>query len=460
MGLSALTSKTRVLERPGAAPVLSFQRARLEIVRGPDKGRAFSIDRPALSVGSDPRCDLVLGDPAVSAVHFELRVDGEGCLLRDPGSTNGTSVDGYRAREIYLRHGAEIVAGETTLRFLVDPDEVELALSSKTNLGDLLGHSLPMRAAFAILERAAPTDATVLISGESGTGKELAARALHQLSQRRDGPFLVFDCGAAAPSLIESQLFGHARGAFTGAGEVRLGVFEEAQGGTLVLDEIGELPLELQPKLLRAVEARTITRLGETQPRSIDVRLVASTHRNLEEEVRAGRFRQDLYYRLSVLTVRLPALRERLEEIPRLVRHFMSRLRPDQAPAIPPAILEVLMSYTWPGNVRELRNVAERMLILPDLDPSSVLPAAQSVSSSSVLPAVQLASPSSAASLAVPHDVPFHEAKQQWTERFEREYLARLLEKHGGNVTEVARASGLSRQSCYRLIEKFGLRGT
>jgi DNA-binding NtrC family response regulator len=301
-----------------------------------------------------------------------------------------------------------------------------------------------------VLEGAAKTDATLLITGESGTGKELAAQAVHERSNRRDGPFVVLDCGAASASLIESQLFGHARGAFTGALEARAGVFEAADTGTLVLDEIGELPLDLQPKLLRAVETKVVQRLGETKPRSVDVRFVACTNRNLEEEVRSGRFRQDLLYRLSVITVRLPALRERKEELPRLVRHFLSTMTSvaNTTPELSPQVMQLLLSHDWPGNVRELRNFAERFLALPGADPAMLLPRAES----------DEATDPDRPFLASVTKLPFHEAKRRWTDHFEKAYLMELFELEKGNVSAVARAAGLSRQSCYRLMLKHGIR--
>lgn len=416
----------------------------LEVIEGPDAGRNVEVAGETITVGTGDANHLVLSDPAVSSRHFEIGVTDSGHLLRDLGSTNGTMVDGYRVGAVYLPDDAEVVVGRTRLRYRVLERELEIALTARTNFGQLLGHSVAMRAAFAVLERAARSDATVLILGESGTGKELAARGVHESSPRKDGPFVVFDCGAAAPTLVESQLFGHARGAFTGAHEARAGVFEEANGGTLVLDELGELPLELQPKLLRVLESRTLQRVGEAKPRSVDVRFVACTNRNLEEEVRAGRFRQDLFYRLSVISVRLPPLRERKEEIPRLIRHFASKLRIDDPPDIPPSLAAMLRNHDWPGNVRELRNFVERWVVLGDVDPTAL-----SLPQGTPTPSEEL-----------PIDLPFHEAKQRWTEQLERAYLTRLLAAHGDNISEAARAAGLSRQSCYRLMEKHGLRGT
>ena len=435
---------TRLLTRAGNDPVLMLRPARLEVLEGPDKGLVADVRESVVRVGTSERCDVVLTDPAVSTNHFEISVMSTGRVLRDLGSTNGTTVDRYRVGEVHLPAEAEIAAGETRIGFRVMPEEVEVALTSRTNFGQLLGHSAPMRAAFAVLERAAKAEVTVLVLGESGTGKELAARALHEGSSRKDGPYVVFDCGAAAQTLLESQLFGHARGAFTGAVDARAGVFEEANGGTLVLDEIGELPLALQPKLLRALEARTVQRVGETKTRTVDARFVACTNRNLQEEVKAGRFRQDLFFRLSVVSVRLPPLRERKEEIPRLVRHFMSQLRVQDPPELSASLLTMLTNHTWPGNVRELRNFVERFVVLRDLDPGGLLEEQDA----------------DAPRESIPVHLPFHEAKQQWTDRLERVYLTQLLSAHGQNISEAARAAGLSRQSCYRLMEKHGLRGT
>jgi DNA-binding NtrC family response regulator len=446
---------TRIIERPGQDPVLVVRRSTLTVTRGPDKGRTVELDegRP-LTVGSDGAlCDLALTDPAVSSRHFSIEPDSAGFLLRDRESTNGTRVDGYRVAGIYLPRGAQIDAGDTRLKFAAAKEEVELPLSSKTRLGELLGHSDTMRRVFAIIERVAATDTTILIEGESGTGKELAARALHDASPRRDaGMFVAVDCGALPATLIESELFGHAKGAFTGADSAKVGLFEEASGGTLFLDEVGELPLDLQPKLLRALETRSVRRLGEAAPRPVDVRLLAATNRKLNHEVASKRFREDLFFRLSVIRVRMPPLRERREEIPRLVAHFTTLLGHDPATApMPETIRELLLDYRWPGNVRELRNVVERLVLLPGMQPDFYLDpdpdgatGAKSDDDDGARPQVSL-------------ELPFHEGKRQWTERYEREYLGRSLRRCNGNISELARVSGLSRQSCHRLLKRHGL---
>jgi DNA-binding NtrC family response regulator len=436
-------SGTRILRDPTGAPSLHVRRSRLRVIAGPDRGRELELGGNAVVVGTDPANDLVLTDPSISARHFVLSPGESGLALRDLGSTNGTNVDGYRVGQIFLQETARISAGETKLELEPLDGEIAIPLSRSTNFGDLLGHSPGMRAAFAVLEAAAKSDVTLLVLGESGTGKELAARAIHERSARREGPYVVFDAGASSPTLVESQLFGHTRGAFTGATASREGCFEAADGGTLVLDEIGELPIELQPKLLRAIEQKCVVRLGESQERTCDVRFVACTNKNLEEEVRTGRFREDLYFRLNVVTVRLPPLRERKEEIPRLVRLFVCRVAGDAAPELPASTLRMLETHDWPGNVRELRNFAERWLALPG-SPASAL-----------LTPSRVGDGPSGVTRSVPG--PYHEAKERCLDEFERAYLDALLATCDGNVSEAARVAGLSRQSCYRLINKHGL---
>jgi len=440
---------TRLIDRGSDGRVLMVRRATLSVARGSDKGQSIAIEAAPLVVGSDPRCDLVLQDSSVSARHFVIEPGDAGFLLRDLDSTNGTLVDGLRVQGVFLPRSAEIDAGQSRLRFATSKEELEVPLSRRTRFGELLGHSNPMRQVFAILERVADTNCTVLLEGASGTGKELAARALHDASSR-GGLFVAVDCGALPSNLIESELFGHARGAFTGAATDRGGLFEEADGGTLLLDEIGELPLDLQPKLLRVLETRTVRRLGESQPRPVDVRLIAATNRNLAREVAARRFREDLFFRLGVIRVRMPGLRERREEIPRLVSHFVTQLGRDATADLPDdSMMAMLQQYPWPGNVRELRNVVERLVLLPGMQPEFYLDGA---AGSSDRPEGDGSPPSLL-------DHSFHEGKRLWTERFEREYLGRQLQRCKGNVSELARVCGLSRQSCHRLLARHGLGG-
>jgi len=437
-------SATRIIER-SEGDLLVARCARLSVVRGPDKGRTLRIEGRPIVVGTAPTAELALTDTAASGEHFSIESTEAGFLLRDLGSTNGTFVDGYRAGLIYLPATAQIEAGESRMKFDTTREELEIPLSSRTRFGDLLGHSPPMRQVFAVLERVAPSESTLLLEGESGTGKELAARAVHQASPRAQALFVTVDCGALPAGLIESELFGHLKGSFTGATADKAGLFEEANGGTLFLDEIGELPLELQPKLLRALETRAVRRVGEAKPRPIDVRLIAATNRNLAQESEEGRFRKDLYFRLSVIRVRLPALRERIEELPRLVAHFAGQLGRDPTQRLSDSVMSMLRAHRWPGNIRELRNVVERLLLVPGMSPGFYFGGDAASETAEALPP------------SAPTDLPFHEAKQQWTERFEREYLSRLLAQCRGNISEAARVSGLSRQSYHRLLNRYGL---
>jgi DNA-binding NtrC family response regulator len=318
----------------------------------------------------------------------------------------------------------------------------------------MVGESVAMRRIYAVLERAASGSATVLLHGESGTGKELAARAVHDHSPRKRGPFVVFDCGAASDTLIESDLFGHVKGAFTGAASDRPGAFAQADGGTLFLDEIGDLPLPLQPKLLRLLEAGEVTPLGaRTRSEKYDVRVVAATHRDLWQEVARGAFRGDLYYRLAVVEVHLPPLRQRREDIPELVRRFLDKsgAPPAAAGELAGANLERLLAYGWPGNVRELRNVIARAVALA---PANALFKDMPI----LLRAAGATSPPPAATpVTARADRPFHEAKDELIARFEREYLTDLLTRHGDNLSEAARVAGLERKYLYKLLEKSGL---
>ncbi len=431
---------TQILENQGQT-MLHLPSVQLVVDMGPDKGRACAIETLSLRIGTAPGNELVLTDPAVSAYHCEIVFGEQGALLRNLRSTNGTYVDGARIESVYLDGTAEIRVGNTVLTFLVTAETKEFSLTRRTTFGDMLGHSVPMRLAFSVLERAAKSDITLLIGGESGTGKELAAQAVHESSQRAGQEYVVFDCAAASPTLIEAQLFGHLRGAFTGATEDRAGAFEEADGGTLVLDEIGELPLSLQPKLLRAIESKTIRRVGSQVVQPIDFRLIACTNRNLREEVRIGNFREDLFYRLSVLEVKLPPLRDRKEEIPRLVRMFLNELGPNLRD-VPKAFMELLLHHSWPGNVRELRNAIARFAVMPDIEPQTFC-----LGTPAGLSTTQLAE-------NLTH-LSYQEAKRRWDDQFEEQYFTQLLDRHDGNVSQACRAAKVSRQTYYRITEKY-----
>ncbi|MBX7102367.1 MAG: sigma 54-interacting transcriptional regulator [Myxococcaceae bacterium] len=399
----------------------------VEATHGPGKGARATLTQGTLFVGSGEGCDLTLDDPAVSRRHAQLDLLPGAVHVRDLGSRNGTRYLGAKVADARVPLGGSIVLGKTTLSL---SPAVQAALSEREVLGGLHGRSPAMRRLFAELERLGPTSSTVLLEGESGTGKDLAARALHELSARADRPWVVFDCAAVAPSLIESELFGHARGAFTGAVRARPGVFEQAHGGTLFLDEVGELPMEVQPRLLRALERREVKRVGEGDVRKVDVRVVAATHRSLEAEVRTGRFRQDLFFRLAVAMVRLPPLRERPEDVPLLAGLFARRAAGDDV-ELGPATLAALQCEDFPGNVRELRNAVERALHLG-------------------------ATRSTPGQAAAPPN--FHQAREKLVDQFERDFVSSLLRRHHGNATAAAKAAGLARSHFYRLLDKHGLR--
>ncbi|MEJ7732458.1 MAG: sigma-54 dependent transcriptional regulator, partial [Polyangiaceae bacterium] len=327
------------------------------------------------------------------------------------------------------------------------------------SFGGLYGSSLPMRRLFGMLDRVARSDSNVLIEGESGTGKELVATEIVQRGTRADRPFVIVDCSAISPSLIGSELFGHLRGAFTGADRERVGAFEASDGGTLFLDEIGELPLDLQPMLLRALESREIRRIGETHPRKVDVRVIAATNRRLDREVNHGRFREDLYFRLSVVTLRVPPLRERLDDVPLLVEVLLEGMmkagdkaslannEPSWRRLFTPEVVADLQRYDWPGNVRELKNYVERAVVLDRAAPTS-----ERAHGESWLP------PEPGTAAAPPNlDVAFTAAKEEVVADFERRYLSALLKWAGGNISRAARRAGMDRMYLHRLLQRHGM---
>ncbi len=414
----------------------------LTVRHGADAPAKFESKGERAVVGTHEAADLVLHDPTVSRFHCEISVSDGKVTLRDLESTNGTTVNGVSVLHAHLEPGATIGIGRTELGFELAPSEVKLPLSPRDLFGIMVGRSTAMRRVFAVLERVAASDATVLLQGETGTGKEAAAESIHRESGRRDGPFVVVDCAAIPPDLLESELFGHERGAFTGATSARSGVFETAQGGTLFLDEVGELDLELQPKLLRALERREIRRVGGSKYVPIDVRIVAATNRSLRAEVNQRKFRSDLYYRLAVVEVVLPALRERADDLPLLVNEILLRLGASAHPEAPKlrsrGFLADLARHAWPGNVRELRNYVERYLALGETAP--------------------LDSEASEAPESMPLDLPLKVARERWNRTFERRYVEQALQRHDNNVAAAARAAGVDRMYFYRLLWRYGLR--
>ena len=417
----------------------------LVVVDGPSRGTRVSIAGGSARVGSAAGNELTLLDPTVSRLHCELTVRGNTIAIRDSASTNGTFVDGVRLRDAEIPPGTLVRVGSSAFRVELGEEPAFVEVSDQQHFGELVGASLEMRRVYAILERIAPGDATVLVQGETGTGKDVLARSLHAASPRASGPFVAVDCGAIPENLVESELFGHVRGAFTGAASDRKGVFEEANGGTLFLDEIGEMPLSLQPKLLRAIESRSVRRVGASAPRPIDVRIVAATNRSLARSVNEGTFREDLYYRLAVVEVHLPPLRARRDDIPLLARHFHERLAGAGA-QLPDDFVASLVGRGWPGNVRELRNYIERSVSLGLVAPSSPSP-----------PKRASVPPSSIESFVALH-LPLKEARQAWTERFEDVYVRTLLRKMSGNVTRTAERAGVSRRFLQRMVARLGIK--
>jgi transcriptional regulator with PAS, ATPase and Fis domain len=434
--------ETALISRPKS---LDLQGLELTVIDGPDRGKSLGVSDTTARVGTGPGNGLVLSDPTVSRVHCEVRLTREGVAIVDAGSTNGTFVDGVRVRDAFLVSGSVVRLGGTTLRAVVGEETLRLPLSSKDGFGALIGGSVEMRRVYAVLERVSSTEATVLIQGETGTGKEVVARSIHDASPRSKGPFVAVDCGAIADNLIESELFGHVRGAFSGAVGDREGLFEEAHGGTLFLDEIGELPISLQPKLLRALESRQIRRVGSNSMKPVDVRVVAATNRPLARAVNAGTFREDLYYRLAVVEVALPPLRMRRDDIPFLAVHFVRRFTGKSLP-LSEDLMATLLSRSWPGNVRELRNFVEQRVSLGITD------AAEARNERPVAPAI-----SAGAAALVPVDLPFEPARDAWMAAFERAYLLAILEKAEGNVTRAAELAGVNRRFVYRLMERLGI---
>nr|WP_295399621.1 sigma 54-interacting transcriptional regulator [uncultured Thiocystis sp.] len=340
---------------------ITLDRIELDLIAGPDAGREFRLTLPSIKIGTAADNDVVLTDRTVSRHHAEIRTTRDGILLCDLGSTNGTFLNDLRVMEAFLEPDAVFSLGASGVRVRPGAEEHPYEISRDDRLGGLVGASEPMRELYGLIEVVAPTPTTVLIRGESGSGKEMVANTLHELS-RRQGPLVVFDASATDPEMVRNDLFGHIKGAFTGASGAREGAFRRAHGGTLLIDEIGELPLELQPRLLRVLESREVLPVGSDQPIKVDVRVLAATHRDLEAMVEEGSFRADLYYRLSVISIRVPPLRDIKEDLPLLVRNFADKL--GLTCRLTPEADQALMDYHWPGNARELRNVLERAAIL------------------------------------------------------------------------------------------------
>jgi DNA-binding NtrC family response regulator len=422
----------------------------LRVIEGPDQGRSLVIDaREAgrVLIGKSRACDLALEDPLVSRRHCAVEATPRGLRVVDLGSSNGTVAGRTVILDAYLAQGERFRLGQTCIAVEIAQPKTaapEPQLTPAAAFGRLVGGSLPMRKLYGLCDRVAASDVPVVIEGETGTGKELLAEALHEEGPRARGPFVVFDCTAVPPTLAESTLFGHERGAFTSAVASRKGVFEQAHGGTLLIDEIGDLDSTLQPKLLRALERGEVQRVGGQGWLRVDARIMAATRRDLEAEVQAGRFREDLYYRLAVARVELPPLRAREGDVGLLFRHFWRAL--DTAGRPPPEeLVPRLEAYRWPGNVRELRNAIARRIALGDLAalPASGAPPAAAVSGDA--PGGDLLQS------VLAQDLPLARAREQVVAEFERLYVERVLARFHGNVTHAAQASGVARRHFYSI---------
>ena len=427
--------------QPVAIVGLPMRTLSLTVTAGPDAGRVLSDEADTVSIGTAEGNTLQLTDPTVSRFHLELTRRGPSVVVRDVGSTNGVVVNGVTLRDGAVPPGATLQLGTTSLQ-VGEGKNGTVPMLEHESLGSLKGRAPVMRTLLARVEKAANSETGVLLIGESGTGKEVIARELHQRSARAKGPFITVDCGSLAPGLVASELFGHEKGAFTGADRRHQGAFERAHKGTIFLDEIGELPQGLQSLLLGTLERRRFRRVGGTEELSIDVRVVAATHRDLKAEVNAGTFRLDLYYRLAVVRLEVPALRQRLDDLELLVQHFLTEAGSERSVSsvFPPDDLAALRAHHWPGNVRELRNLVESTLAMGER-PTFDAPVT-GAGSGDALPGPEL---------------PYKDARGAVLERFEKHYLPKLLEVTKGNVSAAARHAKMDRSHLIELLARHGL---
>ena len=452
--------KTVLLDLGGVDHDKSFLRQPAMLVVGPDGGhdggRMVNVDRERFVIGKASLCDLVLDSPYVSRNHAEIEfIDGE-YRVRDLGSTNGTFLDDGRVIEAGLPYGSTVTIGPFSMSFVARTEDrpAEPGLEPETGLEGMVGVSPSMQRVYDLIRRAAKSDATVIIEGPTGSGKELAARAIHLLSRRRAGPFSTVDCGSIPETLIESELFGHEKGAFTGAVARRAGAFEQGHDGTVFLDEIGELPLTMQPKLLRFLEERTLKRVGGTEVLGINTRVIAATHRQLREMVQRNDFREDLYFRLFIIPITLPPVKDRQGDIPLLAQHFVRQARSETghdvgAVTLSPEAMDRLKNYPWPGNVRELKNVILRAMVLADgplLGPDHIqfLAAGEPViQTPGITPEAAPAMDTAPGSMALAD--------------MEKQHISRVLNECGGNKKATAKKLGIALSTLYDKLKRYGL---
>lgn len=456
--MPVIDSPTVVIYEGEEPRSILVRKCKLLIVNGPRQGEEVIMDKELFTIGASSHNDLILEDSTVSGNHCEIELLEHGFLIRDLQSTNGTTIHGVRVNEAFLEEGSEFRIGKIKIIFCPLKEATTVELSHENHFGKMVGKSASLKRVFRIVETYAPTESTILITGSTGTGKELLAEEIHRNSRRADKPYVVVDCSALSRGLIESELFGHARGAYTGAMSDRKGAFELADGGTVFLDEIGDLSEELQPKLLRVVENKEIRRVGSNDTRKIDVRIIAATHRKLEKDVNTGRFREDLYFRLSVVKVHIAPLCARKEDIPQLIDLFVQGLQGKEdvdSGQIKERMQTMFSDYDWPGNVRELRNMVERMFhavnsefefdpfLMTDQIGDEPAETVEMVESPLLLNGTLR---------------PFKETKEQLISQFERGYITRLLDKNNGNISQSAREAGIERAYLQRLIKKHGLK--
>ena len=457
---------TQIAYRVDGGTTLHLRKCRLSREREDGTIEELVFEQEVIRIGAMDDNDLVLADDTVSRYHCRIYQENNAYVLDDLSSTNGSFINNVRIKDAYLKPGCAVTLGKTNLRFNTFDEKVEIRPVEGDQYGEIIGADERMRKLFGILDRIAPTATTVVIEGETGTGKEVVARTIHHKSSRAEQPFVVFDCSAIPQNLIESELFGHEKGSFTGAIMARQGVFEMANGGTIFLDELGELSLELQPKLLRVLETREVRRVGGHRSLKVDVRIIAATNRKLEEEVRAGRFREDLFYRLSVVRLFLPPLRDRKNDLPLLIRHFLRTGSYNRDPSgiqrlttVSPDATEALAAHDWPGNIRELLNVIERACSFAEGDsiqlsdlPTQLLGSGHVQRLNALKPRLLQESDGDVANLGT-----FKNAKEQWIASFERDYILKLLTQASFNISHAARAAEIDRKYFRKLMKKYNI---
>ena len=458
---ASVDSETYSINLNAIQDALRFETCVINVEKGPEAGTSKQFSKDVIRIGAHPRCDVIINDGTVSRFHCEIRRHSDGYRLVDDGSTNGTYINKLRICEVYLHAGCTFQIGNTTLSFSPQVEEIAQGESEQSKCGPLIGGSRQMRSIYHLISKVAPSDLSVVVQGETGTGKELVAQAVHELSRRSEKPFVVFDCSAVPEHLIESELFGHEKGSFSGAIRTHAGVFEQADGGTLFLDELGELAVALQPKLLRALESGMIRRVGGERTIKVDVRVISATNRDLEQMVNEQTFRQDLFYRLAKVQLQLPPLRDREGDIKMISEHFLERLNQQNEgyrhiQGITPNALHQLVAWSWPGNVRELRNVIERAYTFADRE---MIHSADLSAQIQTVQAQTLSEERGQESLNfdIPENYSLKEAKERIISSFEKDYLQQLLEKHQNNISAVSREAGIDRRHVYRLMKKYQL---